>query len=132
MTFTSEELTYLESQPLGRLATVAPSGALHNNPVGFRVNDDGTIDIHGMRLGESAKFRNVQRHREVSFVVDDLASTNPWMPRCLEVRGWAEALSGVETVNAHFSAEAIRVHPTKLVSFGINTVQEFPTVREVA
>jgi len=36
--FTDSELAYLAGQRLGRLATVAPSGAPQNNPVGFWVN----------------------------------------------------------------------------------------------
>src|SRR3954447_23334228 len=43
--FTDEELAYLESQRIGRLATSQPDGTLQNNPVGFGVNQElGTID----------------------------------------------------------------------------------------
>ncbi len=38
--FTSAELTYLQSQRLGRLATVNEKGDLHVVPVGFRYNAD--------------------------------------------------------------------------------------------
>lgn len=57
--FTEKELAYLRSQPLGRLATVAPDGQPDNAAVGFRVADDGTIVVTGMNLAASRKGRNV-------------------------------------------------------------------------
>jgi pyridoxamine 5'-phosphate oxidase family protein len=46
-------------------------------------------------------------------VVDDLASTDPWMPRGVEVRGRAEAIDGDEP--------AIRIHPERIVCSGIES-----------
>ncbi len=44
--FTAAEIAYLQSQRLGRLATVNEKGDLHVVPVGFRYNaDHDTIDI---------------------------------------------------------------------------------------
>ena len=93
MTFTRHELDYLRGQRLARLATLAPDGTLQNNPVAFFVHASaGTIDIGGARLLQTRKFRNVQSHPQVALVIDDLASVDPWRPRCLEIRGRAEAL----------------------------------------
>ena len=76
------ELEYLAGQPLGRLATLAPDGAPQTRPVGFRYNGDlDTIDIGGRDLGASRKYRNVAADPRVSFVVDNLASIDPWRPR---------------------------------------------------
>jgi pyridoxamine 5'-phosphate oxidase family protein len=45
-TLSGRELTYLGTQRLGRLATLAPDGYPQNNPVGFFYNAElGTIDI---------------------------------------------------------------------------------------
>jgi hypothetical protein len=45
MTLTPEQVEYLNSQTLGRLATVDRYGAPQNNPVTFRYNPElGTID----------------------------------------------------------------------------------------
>ena len=75
---TADDLAYLHSQPLGRLATVDPSGAPQNNPVGFVVDEvTGQVLIGGMAMGQSRKFRNVQRNPNVALVVDDLASASP-------------------------------------------------------
>lgn len=119
MRFTDAQLAYLHSQPLGRLATVGPDGGPQNNPVGFRVDDEHRILIGGHRMGRSRKFRNVQRHPQVAFVVDDLASTTPWRPRMLEIRGTAEALSDIEPFGPGFSREVIRVTPEKVFTVGL-------------
>ena len=93
--FTEAELEYLRSQRLGRLATEAPDGTLQNSPVGFDVDAEaGVILIRGRDLGNTRKFHNIAANGKAAFVVDDIASVNPWVVRCLEVRGTAEALTG--------------------------------------
>jgi pyridoxamine 5'-phosphate oxidase family protein len=118
--FTDAELAYLAGQRLGRLATVAADGSLQNNPVGFQYNAElGTIDIGGLRMGASRKFRNLHTNNHVAFVVDDIASVNPWRVRCVEIRGTAEALTDQPTQRPGMSAELIRVHPERVISFGL-------------
>lgn len=53
MPFTSIERAYLSTQSLGRLATVTPGGKPLIAPVGFQLNNDGTIDIGGPNPGLS-------------------------------------------------------------------------------
>jgi pyridoxamine 5'-phosphate oxidase family protein len=114
-------LAYLQTQRLGRLATVDRAGAPQNSPVGFRYNADlGTIDIGGRNMGASRKFRNLAANPKVAFVVDDIASVQPWRVRCVEIRGRAEALTGQE-VPQGFSAEIIRIYPEKVISFGLES-----------
>jgi pyridoxamine 5'-phosphate oxidase family protein len=75
---TTDDLTYLQSQHLGRLATVDGAGAPQNNPVGFAVDQaTGQMLMGGMAMGESRKFRNVQGNTTVALVVDNLASVDP-------------------------------------------------------
>lgn len=120
--FTDAEIDYLASQRLGRLATVTPDGTLQNSPVGFRVDTEaGTIDIYGRDLGATAKFRNVAANGQVAFVVDDIVSVDPWTVRCLEVRGSAEALSEQDTPGSYLSNEIIRIHPRRIISWGMGT-----------
>ena len=46
--FTTVERSYLETQLLARLATLAPDSTLQNSPVGFYVNDEfNTVDDEG-------------------------------------------------------------------------------------
>ena len=105
--FTDEEIEYLESQLLGRLATGSPDGQPHMVPVGFRYNAElGTIDIGGHDFARRKKYREVQRNPRVAFLVDDLASVNPWRVRGIEVRGEAEVLtSGGEALGPGFAPE---------------------------
>jgi len=117
----AEVIAYLQSQRLGRLATVDGDGAPQNNPVGFSYNDElGTIDIGGRNMGASRKFRNVAGNPKVAFVVDDLASVQPWRPRCVEIRGRAEALRDLAGQPSGLSAEIIRVYPERVISFGLD------------
>ena len=71
--FTSAEITYLPSQRLGRLATVSEKGDLHMVPVGFRYNaEHDTIDIGGLDIVPTRKYRKALRHGRVAFVDDDV------------------------------------------------------------
>lgn len=117
--FSESELEYLGSQRLGRLATVDGSGAPQNSPVGFRVNPDNTIDIAGRAMAETRKWRNIAGNPAVSFVVDDIASIDPWVVRAVEIRGDAEQVLVEDTPIAGLRPETIRIHPKKVISWGI-------------
>jgi pyridoxamine 5'-phosphate oxidase family protein len=119
--FTDGELTYLEEQRLGRLATAQPSGTLQNNPVGFSYNAAlQTIDIGGRDMANSQKFKNVADNGRAAFVVDDIASIQPWRVRCLEIRGHAEAIRDPSDSAARTPGAIIRIHPRRIISFGID------------
>ena len=85
MAFSEAELEYLRSQPLGRLATVASDGQPDAVPVGFEY--DGTyLYVGGIDPVRTRKYRNVQDgNTKVAFVIDDLASVRPWIPRYLRI-----------------------------------------------
>lgn len=118
--FTEAELAYLEAQPHGRLATQQPNGTLQVSPVGFRYNAaEKAIDITGHNMAGSRKFRNVKANGRAAFVVDDIPSRNPWRVRCLEIRGHAEALTGVNKPDGHLDDAVIRVHPERIIAFGV-------------
>ncbi len=92
MAFTEDEVAYLKSQPLARIATVDTGEQPDVAPVGFEF--DGTYFYVGGRAPErTRKFLNVQAGRpKVALVIDDLVSTNPWSPRFLRVYGTAELI----------------------------------------
>ncbi|MBF6145308.1 MULTISPECIES: PPOX class F420-dependent oxidoreductase [Nocardia] len=120
-TLSAAQIEYLAGQRLGRLATIRPDGSPQNNPVGFRYNAAlGTIDIAGHNMGASQKFRNLAKEERVAFVVDDIASVNPWQVRCLEIRGVAQALRDVDTYLDGGSRELIRITPQRVLGFGID------------
>jgi pyridoxamine 5'-phosphate oxidase family protein len=115
--FSDAELAYLAGggRRLGRVATVGKDGTPHVVPVGWTYNDhDDTIDVGGRNLEQTKKFRDVARSARAAIVIDDLASTNPWRPRMLEVRGRAEALTEPRPL--------IRIHPDRVISFGLDGV----------
>lgn len=128
MAFTDAELRYLATQRLGRLATVQPDGTLQVNPVGFRYNSEkATIDIGGFTMSATRKFRNVAANGRVAFVVDDIASLDPWRVRCLEIRGYAEAITDSSPDSgAGMDAAIIRIHPRRIISFGIDDPDRDP------
>ena len=60
--FTEAELAYLQTQRLGRLATVNARGEPQVAAVGFRYNPEfDTIDIGGYDMANTQKFRNIAR-----------------------------------------------------------------------
>lgn len=113
--FTVAELDYLRSgKRLARIATVGPDGTPHVAPVGFTYNTDlGTIDVGGLDLTATKKFRDVQRGGRAAIVIDDLASVHPWRPRGVEVRGAAEAITSPTPL--------IRVHAARVISWGLTS-----------
>lgn len=127
--FTPAELEYLASQRLGRLATVGRDGAPHVVPVGFRYNPEtDTIDIGGHNMGRSKKWRDIGREPRVAFVVDDVLP--PWRPRLIEIRGRASRLTlGGTALGRGFSDEIIRISPTRIVSWGIDSSGRPPDLR---
>ena len=93
MTLTEAEQRFLAAQDHGRLATIARDGTPQVKPVGFSYNPRlGTIDIAGMNMARSAKYKNVQANQNVAFVADDVPAPGDGAAgvRFLEIRGAAE------------------------------------------
>jgi pyridoxamine 5'-phosphate oxidase family protein len=124
--FSQAELDYLHGQRLlGRVATVGADGTPHVAPVGWAHNTElDTIDVAGHALERTKKFRDVERTGRAAIVVDDLASVSPWRPRGVEVRGRAEALREPEAL--------IRIHPERIVSWGLGPERSARTVTPAA
>ena len=70
-----------------------------------------TIDIGGSGLERTKKFPDVTRTGRAAIVIDDLASTDPWHPRGIEIRGRGEAIA--------LPTPLIRIHPERIVSWGL-------------
>ena len=129
--FTPAEIAFLEGQRLGRLATVGESGELHVVPVRFRYDParDG-IDVTGRFLGQSKKYRDVQEDDRVAFVVDGTSASGA--PAGVEVRGSATAArTGGDQITPGADPEYIRIRPTRIVSWGIDTDPHHPHSRRV-
>jgi pyridoxamine 5'-phosphate oxidase family protein len=119
--FSAAEIGYLQSQRLARIATAGPNGQPHVVPLAFRYNPDtDTIDVGGHDFAKRKKYRDVQSNPRVAIVIDDLASTDPWRPRMIEVRGEAKILpSGGEAIGRGFDPDIFRIHPKRIISIGI-------------
>ena len=114
--FSNAELAYFDVKPgLGRLATIGSDGLPHVVPLGWSYNaEHDTIDIGGLELAKTQKFRNVQADSRVAFVVDDVLP--PWRPRAVMLRGHAAALEHSDTGDG---GALIRLTPTEVVSWGV-------------
>jgi pyridoxamine 5'-phosphate oxidase family protein len=111
--FTPRELAYLEGERrLARIATVGNDNTPHVAPVGWSFNaEQDAIDVGGHNLAQTKKYRDVRATGRAAIVIDDLASTDPWRPRGIEVRGRADALA----------PPLIRIHPERIVSWGLES-----------
>jgi pyridoxamine 5'-phosphate oxidase family protein len=120
--FREAELRYMAGgQQLGRIATVGADGTPHVVPVAWIYNAAReTIDVGGYGLERSKKFRDVARTGRAAIVIDDLASTEPWHPRGIEIRGRAEAIP--------LPTPLIRIHPERIVSWGLERGRSARTV----
>lgn len=113
--FTSAELAYLGERRLARLATVSSDGVPHVTPVGMWSYhpDHDAVDITGRRFDKTKKYRDVTATGQAALVIDDMATTDPWRPRGIEIRGRAEAITGPHPL--------IRIHPQRIISWGLDT-----------
>ncbi|MQA79834.1 MAG: PPOX class F420-dependent oxidoreductase [Streptosporangiales bacterium] len=118
--FSAAELAYLTNDAgLGRLATVDSAGAPHVVPTGWTYNAElDTIDVGGRDLTATRKFRNVRAHPQVCLVIDDVQP--PWHPRCVQVRGEAEAIPHMTGPDGEDHGAIIRILPTRVVSWGLD------------
>jgi pyridoxamine 5'-phosphate oxidase family protein len=120
--FREAELAYMTGgRQLGRIATVGADGTPHVVPVGWIYNAvRDTIDVGGHELERTKKFRDVARAGRAAIVIDDLASTEPWRPRGIEIRGRAEAIA--------LPTPLIRIHAERIVSWGLEAGRSARTV----
>jgi pyridoxamine 5'-phosphate oxidase family protein len=112
MAFTDEELEYLRSHPLARVATVAADGQPDVTPVALEV--DGTtlwLCGAGEAVLRTRKIRNIMAgHRKVALVVDDVVSFEPFIARGIRIYGRAE--DPIERVGMVGPGHYVRVTPT--------------------
>jgi pyridoxamine 5'-phosphate oxidase family protein len=120
--FTSREIEYLESQTMGRLATIGSDGRPHLVPLTYRYNpDEDTIDLGGIDFANTKKWRDAQGNPHATFLVDDFSPTEA---HAVEIRGDAELHeTGGEEINPRFPAfvpQFIRLRPRRIVSWGLD------------
>lgn len=110
--FTPQEIAYINSQRLARLATVSKKNQPDVAPVAFRF-DGETFYISGYDISKTFKYKNVKAgNASVSLVIDDLASETPWQACGIKIYGQAEIVEK----NGRL---ALVVHPKRLWSWGM-------------
>jgi pyridoxamine 5'-phosphate oxidase family protein len=89
VSFTAEEIDYINAQPLARLSTVADDGQPDVTAVIF--DFDGThFFIGGFNPTNTRRARNVRHgNPKVALIIDDLLTTTPWRPRFVRIYGTA-------------------------------------------
>ncbi|MFB7513173.1 PPOX class F420-dependent oxidoreductase [Streptomyces sp. NPDC056144] len=93
MSFTEEEVAYIRSQRLARIATVSTDGQPDATPVGFEF-DGRHFYVGGYNPTNTRRSRNVRDgNHKVALVIDDLLSVTPWIPRYLRIYGTAELVT---------------------------------------
>jgi pyridoxamine 5'-phosphate oxidase family protein len=112
MTFTAAERVFLGEARLGRIATTSADHVPDVAPVGFSVDGDDIL-VGGMDITKTLKYHNIRATGTGSFVVDDLASVDPWRPRGVKVTGAAVIEDGGRRPR-------IRITPDTVWSWGIN------------
>ena len=122
MSFTDEEIAYMRSQPIARVATLSAGGQPDVVPLAFEF--DGScfwVGGVGEAVLNTRKFRNVRGgNRKVALVVDDLVSLQPFVARSIRVYGVAE--EPVERVGLVGPGLYMRIRPT--VSWSWNMAGE--------
>ena len=98
--FTVEELEFLRSQRIARLATVGPSGWPHVVPVMYSIDEQGAFefDVDGVKL------RNLRGEPRAAMVVDAMGPK-----RGVAIQGTTELIG----------PERARLTPTRKFSWGL-------------
>jgi pyridoxamine 5'-phosphate oxidase family protein len=120
MAFTDDEVAYLRSQPLARLATVSPTGRPDVVPVAFEF--DGTAFWVG-GAGDSVLTTRKMRHigsgcHRVALVIDDLVSLDPFIARGIRIYGVADP--PIERIGMVGPGHYSRITPTVSWSWNLD------------
>ena len=118
--FSEAEIAYLQSNSMGRLATIGTDGRPHLVPLTYRFNaDEDAIDIGGVDFPNTKKWHDMLQNPHVAFLVDD---ASPAGAHAIEIRGDAEPhSSGGKLINPrfpNFKPEFVRVRPHRVISWG--------------
>jgi pyridoxamine 5'-phosphate oxidase family protein len=119
-----QEIQYLKTQRLARIATVSPKGKPEVSPVAFEY--DGKyffIGSHDQTIFfQTQRYKNIKNGKtSIAMVIDDLESIDPWKPRGIKVSGPAEI---VEHEGIFGKGSYLRITPRVSISWGIEPPKE--------
>ena len=111
--FTENEVRFLDSQLLARVATVNSRGQPDVAAIGLHRDGDQFL-ISGHDMPSTLKYKNVKNgNRQMAMVIDDQPSVDPWVVRGVKLHGTAEIVS-----DPH--GDTIRFTPTRKWSWGLD------------
>jgi pyridoxamine 5'-phosphate oxidase family protein len=114
--FSEQEIEYLNSQRLARIATVSAEMQPDVAAVGYEF-DGRFFYIGGREQKRTLKHKNVASgNAKVAIVIDDLETGDQWKPRGIKIHGTAEI---VEREGRLGIAPYLKVTPVKYWSWGI-------------
>lgn len=119
-----QEIQYLKTQRLARIATVSPKGEPEVSPVAFEY--DGKcffIGSHDQSIFfQTQRYKNIKSGKtSIAMVIDDLESIDPWKPRAIKVNGTAEI---VEHDGMFGKGSYLRITPRVSISWGIENPKD--------
>ena len=114
--FSETETEYLKSQRLARIGTATKDGVPDVAPVGFDF-DGKFFYVSGFDITRTHKYKNVMKNPQVSLVIDDVKSVDPWHPRMVKIFGAADLVT-----RTGYAGEKtyIRIDPQRKMSFGLD------------
>lgn len=118
--FTDVEAAYLRSQRMARLATSSVSGQPDVAAVTFALDRDSIVS-GGFDITKTVRYGHLLANPRAVIVIDDLASTDPWRPRGVKVRGSA-------AIEQHSGGLRIRITPEVIWTWGLDPDATGPQV----
>jgi len=110
--FTPQEIAYINSQRLARLATGSNTLEPDVAPLVFRFNGK-TFLISGYDISRTFKYMNIKAGSQlVALVIADLVSGQPWQARGIKIHAKAEIVEITGPLT-------LAVHPQRLWSWGM-------------
>ena len=117
MLFSQSEVAYIKSQRLARMATASPKSLQPDVAAVVYQFDGDYFYIGGLDQEKTLKFINSKRNPKVAFVIDDLESVSPWMPRGIKIHGDVDV---VERKVERGSPLILRIRPRVKWVWGID------------
>ncbi|MFC7624416.1 PPOX class F420-dependent oxidoreductase [Microlunatus sp. GCM10028923] len=120
MSFSTAEIEYLRSQPVGRIGTVDGDGQPDAVPIGVEFDGRYFYVGGGHEPQQTRKFRNVAGGQEkVVLLWDDVVAITPWTPRFLRVYGTGDF---VEHEGMFGPGTYLRITPTVSWSWNLESL----------
>ena len=118
MAFTSAEVEYLRSHPMGRIATVGPDGQPDVVPVAVEFDEVFFWVGGGDTFLATRKVQHIRDGRDrVALVIDDMPSFDPFVARGIRIYGRADG--PIERAGMVGPGHYLRIVPTTSWSWNL-------------